>query len=194
MKILLFVLTLSFGSYSMAQSRKKAPTQIPPAVAVTQDTGYVYSGSNLHEAVVSMTDGSFASGGGNTSINLNGAYRYQALMGMQFGGRLNFVNVSTKGASGSYMGIWGTFTYNFDQSWNISNSIFAEVALGMVDTYFGIGGLAGPSEKKFSYELSGGKRIPLFDRFNYEPTAGIAKIGDGDMAVFVRFLNFSAFF
>ena len=150
MKILLFVLTLSFGSYSMAQSRKKAATPVQTPSAVTQDTAYVYSGSNLHEAVVSMTDGSFASGGGNTSINLNGAYRYQALMGMQFGGRLNFVNVSTKGGSGSYMGVWGTFTYNFDQSWNISNSIFAEVALGMVHTYFRISGLSRPSEKKFS--------------------------------------------
>lgn len=155
-----------------------------------------YSG-HKKELSLSWTNSEINNSNNNTNVSLNGEFKHTIAAGMQVGGMFNLLMLNYSGTSNTYMGIWGSFTYNFNKSWDVADSFFATGAIGLVDEVFGAASsstTSTTSEKKFSYLAYAGKRITLFNRINYAPQAGVKKIGSRDLTIVVIPLNFSILF
>lgn len=153
-----------------------------------------YSGAK-RELSLSSTNSTIINSNNNTNMSLNGEYKHTIAAGMQVGGIFNMVVANSNGTNNTYMGIWGSFTYNFNKSWDVTDSFFATGALGLMDEALSYsGGQSATSEKKFSYLAYAGKRFTLFNRINYVPQGGIRKVGSTDLAVVIMPINFSILF
>lgn len=197
--MLLFTLLLSVLS-AQAQNQTRRPAQAKSAEAkdmTGEKMGYLYSTAYRNEIGASQTYGEISSAKG-TLLGASFSYKYMFAKSMQAGANIDIA--MTNGGdyeNNSYFGLWGTFAYNFNQSWNNSDSLFAELGLGMVDTalarnYVATAGVK--SEKKFSYFAYVGKYIPLWERIKYTPKLGVRKIGDLDMQFVLIPLNLTVVF
>ena len=173
---------------SFAQQQQKRNVR-PYSNQSNDKVNYLYAGAYKNEVEASGTYGQLSSANSTSAFQATVVYKYLIAKSMQVGTIVNLAYLSGNGNSNTYMGLWGSFTYNFNDSWNISDSWFAEGAVGIVDTAYASGSPSGNSDKKFSYMFMGGKRIPIFDKISYIPKAGVRKIGDTDMAILIIPLN-----
>lgn len=195
--------TKSSGDYSSSTGSSSSPSGGSSGSFSGSSSGgsslfdtSAYSG-HKKELSLSWTNSEINNSNNNTNVNLNGEFKYTIAPGMQAGGMFNMWMLNYSGTSNTYMGIWGSFTYNFNKSWDVADSFFATGAIGLVDEVFGTASTSTSnttSEKKFSYLAYAGKRITLFNRINYVPQAGVKKIGSRDLTIVVIPLNFSILF
>lgn len=175
------LLSLFFTEQVLAQRRSATRSK------TTTTDNYVFSGGYRNEVGASTTYGEITSTNSTTYFRASGSYKYLIARGIQIGGLLEAAILSGNGQSQSSTGIIGTFTYNFKDSWNISDSFFAEVGLGMTDQR--LTSSAAPSKQVLTYTAFVGKHIPLFDKVRYTPKVGFRKAGDLDMAFILVPLN-----
>lgn len=162
-----------------------------------QKSNYLYANAFRHEIEASTTYGELSSASSLTILQMSGTYKYMFAKAMQAGFKADVVMTSGSGNNHSYLGLWGIFVYNFNHSWNNSDSYFAEVGAGLVDTAMAgnrTASATATSDKKFSYLLMAGKNFPLWERIKYSPKAGIRKIGDTDMQILVIPINLTISF
>lgn len=185
---LLIGLFVSLSAFAQQQVRKTTVT--------TEKTSYLYANAYRNEIEASTTYGELSSANSLTVVQASATYKYMIVKALQAGVKLDILMTSGSGNNNTYLGLWGIFAYDFNQSWNNSDSFFGEVAAGLVDT-----ALAGPtsstttaSDKKFSYMITLGKNIPLWDRIKFSPKGGVRKIGDTDMQIILIPLNLTIAF
>lgn len=187
MKKLSIFLTLTLVlSSALAEAQNRKPRQRNVSNADTS-ASYLYAGAYKHEVAASMTRAEISSANSNPAIVGSASYKYMIAKAMQVGGIVSLGLINVNGSSSTSLDLWGTFTYNFNQSWNVSDSFYGTVGLGMAQAQ-------GSDERKFSYMLLAGKRFPIFDKILYTPEAGIVKEGDADMAIYIVPLNISIAF
>lgn len=184
----LFSSVFSYGSDAWSQNRKR-----PTGTAREEAVNYLYAGAFRHEVGSSTTYSEIASADGDTVISLEGTYKYMIAKSMQLGTILQASMISGNGNNNTYTGLWATFTYNLNNSWNINDSYFIEAGAGLIDSAIAVRGLGGTgkAEKKFAWMAMFGKHIPLYERIRYTPKAGFKKVGDLDMAITLIPLNFT---
>ena len=171
-----------------------AQQQSHKTTVTTEKTNYLYAGAYRNELEASTTYGELSSANSLTVVQLSGTYKYMFAKSMQAGFKADILMTSGSGNNNTYMGLWGVFAYDFNQSWNNSDSFFAEVSAGLVDTALAGNRTSANSEKKFSYMLMAGKYIPLWDRIRYSPKGGVRKIGDLDMQIVLIPINLTVAF
>lgn len=196
---MILTLTIVFGLSAQAQNQQRRPAQQKQSEAKNltgEKMGYLYSTAYRNEIAASGTYGEIANAKA-TRLLLSTGYKYMFMKSMQAGADLDVQMISGDGVNETYLGLWGTFAYNLNQSWNNSDSYFIEAGVGMVDTALAANYVATPgakSEKKFSYKGFFGKYIPLWERVKYTPKAGVRKIGDLDMQFVIIPLNLTVVF
>lgn len=170
----------------------------PPPTAASKNRGekpipYIYQGAFKNEVVASGTSGLYSNGQETKSskdkvsrLSVEADYRRQIFKGIQLGTLVNFQNVSS-GSSYSCMDIYGTFTYNFAESWNLNNTSYALSLIGMAEESCGLK----TSDKKLSFGAGVGKRYNLANQVAYVPEVGLKKVGENDPLIYLKFINFS---
>lgn len=168
-----------------------------PALAQQSHRNYLYANAFRHEIEASTTYGELSSASSLTILQLSGTYKYMFAKAMQAGFKADVLMTSGSGNNHSYLGLWGIFVYNFNHSWNNSDSYFGEFGAGLVDTALAgnrTSSATATSDKKFSYLAMAGKNFPLWERIKYSPKAGIRKIGDTDMQILLIPINLTIAF
>lgn len=181
-----------------ADTEQTGAEEIPPPAASSKNRGekpmpYIYQGAFKNEVVASGTSGLYSNGQETKSnkdkvsrLSVEADYRRQLFKGIQLGTLVNVQNVSS-GSSYSCMDVYGTFTYNFAESWNLNNTSYALGLIGMAEESCGLKS----SDKKLSFGAGVGKRYNLANQVAYVPEVGLKKVGENDPLIYLKFINFS---